>query len=167
MRWSTSHTASYAGLTRVSITLHKTLSKRMDCRVKPGNDEKETFMAASNNFTPAKIKPAISLADLDKLDIRIGTIELVEDVPASEKLVRLRVDFGDHKRTILVGMKRERNNPKSEVEGRQALFVVNLPPRKMAGEESQGMLFDIGYADGLSPALAVAERPMPNGCRAG
>jgi methionine--tRNA ligase beta chain len=124
-------------------------------------------MISSTDFTPAAIKPAVSLADLEKLDIRVGTIELVEDVPASDRLVRLRVDFGDHKRTILVGMKKERNNPKSDVEGRQALFVVNLPPRKMAGEESHGMLFDIGYADGLSPALAVPERPLPNGCRAG
>ncbi len=124
-------------------------------------------MVGPESFTPAAIKPAISMEDLDKLDIRIGTIELVEDVPASEKLVRLRVDFGDHKRTILVGMKKERKNPKSEVEGRQALFVVNLPARKMAGEESQGMLFDIGYADGMLPALAVPERPLPNGCRAG
>jgi methionine--tRNA ligase beta chain len=124
-------------------------------------------MVASTDFTPAAIKPNISLADLEKLDIRVGTIELVEDVRASDKLVRMQVDFGDHKRTILVGMKKERNNPKSEVEGRQALFVVNLPPRKMAGEESQGMLFDIGYADGLLPTLAVPERPMPNGCRAG
>jgi tRNA-binding protein len=124
-------------------------------------------MVEPKDFTPAAIKPAISLSDLEKLDIRVGTIELVEDVPASDKLVRMRVDFGDHKRTILVGMKKERNNPKSEVEGRQALFVVNLPPRTMAGEESQGMLFDIGYSDGLSPALAVPERPLPNGCRAG
>lgn len=124
-------------------------------------------MTESTAFKPAAIKPAVSLADLDKLDIRIGTIEFVEDVPASEKLVRIKVDFGDHKRTILVGMKKERHDPKSDVEGRQALFVVNLPARKMAGEESQGMLFDIGYADGLLPALAVPERPMPNGCRAG
>jgi tRNA-binding protein len=124
-------------------------------------------MTASTDFKPAAIKPVISPADLQKLDIRLGTIELAEDVPASEKLVRLRVDFGDHKRSILVGMKRERNNPKSELEGRQALFVVNLPPRKMAGEESQGMLFDIGYANGLLHALAVPERPMPNGARAG
>jgi tRNA-binding protein len=124
-------------------------------------------MTASTDFTPAAIKPPISLADLDKLDIRIGTIESVEDVPASEKLLRLRVDFGDHKRSILVGIKRERKHPKSEIEGRQALFVVNLPSRKMAGEESQGMLFDIGYADGLLPALAVPERPLPNGARAG
>ncbi|MEA2819290.1 MAG: tRNA-binding protein [Bradyrhizobium sp.] len=124
-------------------------------------------MTASTDFKPAAIKPVISPADLEKLDIRIGTIEVVEDVPASEKLLRLRVDFGDHKRSILVGMKQERSNPKSELEGRQALFVVNLPSRKMAGEESQGMLFDIGYADGLLPALAVPERPMPNGARAG
>jgi len=43
-------------------------------------------------------------------------------------------------------MKQERENP-VEIEGMQALFVVNLPERKMAGEISQGMLFDIGYAD--------------------
>jgi tRNA-binding protein len=124
-------------------------------------------MTESTDFKPAAIKPPISSADLDKLDIRIGTIELVEDVAGSEKLVRMRVDFGDHKRTILVGMKQERRNAKSELEGRQALFLVNLPSRKMAGEESQGMLFDIGYSDGILPALAVPERPMPNGCRAG
>jgi hypothetical protein len=52
-------------------------------------------------------------------------------------------------------------------EGRQALFVVNLPPRNMAGEKSEGMLFDIGYADGLLPVLAIPEKPVPNGSRAG
>jgi methionine--tRNA ligase beta chain len=124
-------------------------------------------MVTENDFKPAAIKPLVSPDDLDKLDIRLGTIELVEDVPASDKLLRLRVDFGDHKRSILVGMKKERRDAKSEVEGRQALFVVNLAARKMAGEESQGMLFDIGYADGLLPALAVPERPLPNGARAG
>ncbi len=44
---------------------------------------------------------------------------------------------------------------------------VNLEPRKMAGEVSEGMLFDIGYADGVIPALAVPEKPVPNGARAG
>jgi tRNA-binding protein len=44
---------------------------------------------------------------------------------------------------------------------------VNLPPRTMAGETSEGMLFDIGYEDGIRPALAVPERPVPNGSRAG
>ena len=51
--------------------------------------------------------------------------------------------------------------------GKQALFVVNLPPRRMAGEMSEGMLFDIGFADGILPALAMPERAVPNGARAG
>lgn len=120
----------------------------------------------NNEFKPAEIKPTISFSDLDKIDIRVGTIELVEDVAKSDKLIKLTVDFGDHKRTILVGMKGERENPK-EIEGSQALFVVNLEPKKMAGEISEGMLFDIGFADNIKPVLAVPETRVPNGTRAG
>ena len=81
-------------------------------------------------------------------------------------MVRLVVEFGDHKRNILAGIKQERPDP-SEIEGQQALFVVNLESRKMMGELSEGMLFDIGYADGITPVLAVPEKPVPNGSRAG
>ena len=114
----------------------------------------------------APIKTAITLTEVEKVDIRIGTIEAVEDIEKSNKLVRLIVDFGDHKRRILAGLKQERTNPR-ELEGRQALFVVNLEPKQMAGELSEGMLFDIGYSDGEMPCLAVPERQMPNGSRAG
>jgi tRNA-binding protein len=114
----------------------------------------------------APVKPFITPDALEKIDVRVGTIELVESVQGSDKLVRLTVDFGDHKRKILAGMKRERENP-GEIEGRQALFVVNLVPKKMAGEVSEGMLFDIGYGDGITPALAVPEREVPNGSRLG
>ncbi|HEV2914112.1 MAG TPA: hypothetical protein VGX92_12600 [Pyrinomonadaceae bacterium] len=103
---------------------------------------------------------------LESIDVRVGTIELVESVPASARLVRLTVNFGDHKRKILAGMKQERENPK-EVEGKQALFVINLAPKKMAGEVSEGMLFDIGYGDGIVPRLAVPERDVPDGSRLG
>jgi len=78
----------------------------------------------------------------------------------------LRVSFGDHEQTIVAGLKTERADPQ-EIVGKQALFVVNLPPRKMKGALSEGMLFDIGYADGLIPALAMPERSMPDGARAG
>jgi len=115
---------------------------------------------------PAAIKPSITLADFEAVDIRVGTIESVHDVAASSKLVRFVVDFGDHKRTILAGMKKERPNL-GEIVGRQALFVVNLEPRSMAGEISEGMFLDLGYADGVVPALTVPERPVPNGTRAG
>jgi len=115
---------------------------------------------------PASIKPTTSIEVLDQLDIRVGTIEAVGEVPGSDKLVELRVNFGDHTRQILVGMKRERADPR-EIEGKQALFVVNLPPRKMAGRVSEGMLFDIGHADGVTPVLAMPERAVPPGTRAG
>jgi tRNA-binding protein len=121
----------------------------------------------ATEFSPATIKPRISMGDIDKLDIRVGTIERVENVPKSDKLVKLTVNFGDHKRSILAGMRKERLDPKAEIEGRQALFVVNLGPRSMAGQVSEGMLFDLSYADGLVPVLAVPEKPLPDGSRAG
>ena len=117
-------------------------------------------------MTPAPVKPAIPFSALEAVDIRVGKIVSVDDVPKSDKLLRLTVDFGDHTRRILAGMKKERANP-HEIVGCQALFVVNLEPKRMAGEVSEGMLFDIGFADGVKPALAVPERPMPNGVRAG
>jgi tRNA-binding protein len=115
---------------------------------------------------PAPVKAVVSLDVLNQIDIRVGTIRSVADVPNSDNLVQLRVSFGDQERTIVAGMKKERPNPR-EIEGRQALFVVNLEPRKMRGVVSEGMLFDIGYADGVQPVLAVPEGPVPDGTRAG
>ena len=119
-----------------------------------------------SDFSPALIKPIVKFEDLDKLDIRVGTIEKVIDIEESDKLVKLVVDLGDHKRNIVVGMKKEREDP-TEIEGVQALFVVNLEPRKIMGELSEGMLIDIGFADKILPVLAVLEKPVPNGTRAG
>jgi tRNA-binding protein len=115
---------------------------------------------------PAPIKPAVSIDVLNQIDIRVGTILAVADVPNSDKLVQMRVSFGDHERTILAGMKTERADPR-EIEGKQALFVLNLEPRKMRGVLSEGMLFDIGYTDGVCPVLAIPESPVPDGTRAG
>jgi tRNA-binding protein len=117
-------------------------------------------------FKAAPPKPTIPIDLLDKIDVRVGTIERVEDVQGSDKLVKLTVDFGDHKRSVLAGMKKERKDPR-EVEGKQALFVVNIEPRKMMDQLSEAMLFDIGYTDGIRPVLAVPEEPVPNGSRAG
>lgn len=117
-------------------------------------------------MTPSPVKPVIPADDLNRIDIRVGTIESVSDVPGSDKLVALRVRFGDHHRTIVAGLRQERANPR-EIEGRQALFVVNLEPRRIRGVVSEGMLFDIGYADGVRPVLAVPECPVPDGTRAG
>jgi tRNA-binding protein len=117
-------------------------------------------------MNPVPIKPPITLDVLNQIDIRVGTIQMVTDVPGSDKLAQLRVSFGDHERTIVAGIRQERVNP-SEIEGMQALFVVNLEPRKMRGVVSEGMLFDIGYADQITPVLAIPEKPVPSGARAG
>ncbi|SFP02593.1 tRNA-binding protein [Enterovibrio norvegicus DSM 15893] len=98
----------------------------------------------------APIKNLIAFSDVEKLDVRVGVITAVSDVKKSNTLMKITVDFGEHGRSIFSGIKQERENP-YEIEGKQALFVVNLPEQKMAGEISQGMLFDIGYAGKLVP----------------
>jgi tRNA-binding protein len=99
----------------------------------------------------APVKPAIGMDVLDRVDIRLGTILSVTEVPESD---------------IVAGIRKERENP-GELEGKQALFVVNLEPRKIRGVVSEGMLFDLGYADKIRPALAVPAWPVPPGTRAG
>jgi tRNA-binding protein len=123
-------------------------------------------MTSDQPFTPGPVKPEISLDDLARIDIRVGTIQAVDDIERTSKLMKLTVSFGSHTRSIVAGIKRERPDPQMLV-GRQALFVLNLPPRTMAGVVSEGMLFDLGYADGLTPCLAVPESPVPDGTRAG
>ena len=116
-------------------------------------------------MTPAPVKPAVSSQLVEQIDIRVGTIEAVEDVAGSKRLVKRRVSFGDHRRDVVAGLKQERSNP-ADLTGRQALFVVNLEPRKIRGVLSEGMLFDLGFQDGITPVLAVPEAPVPDGTRA-
>ena len=130
-------------------------------------DNNQNIKEGGKHFTPSKnVKPIIDYDILQKIDVRVGTIKEVNDVEGSDKLVKLLVDFGEFQRTILVGIKKERENPK-EIEGKQALFIVNLAPKKMAGIVSEGMLFDIGYENGISPVLAQPEKEVPNGACAG
>ena len=117
-------------------------------------------------MTPAPVKPNVLKEVLEQIDIRVGSILAVDDIQGSDQLVALRVNFGDHERTIVAGLKKERSDPQ-EIVGKQALFVVNLEPRRLRGVVSEGMLFDLGYADAITPVLAVPERPVADGTRAG
>ncbi|MEZ4569294.1 MAG: hypothetical protein R2849_03020 [Thermomicrobiales bacterium] len=113
------------------------------------------------------MKETISFEDFEKIDVRVGTIVEVRDIEDSRSLVQLIVSFGDEQRSILAGMKGERADLERKSSTKQALFVVNLEPRQMMGRMSEGMLFDIGYADGITPVLAVPEKPVPDGTRVG
>lgn len=100
------------------------------------------------------------------MDIRVDTIARVEEIRGTDKLLRLTVDFGDHTRRILAGVKQERSGT-AEIQGRQALFVINLELRTMMGEMYEGMLFGIGYSDGITPVFALPDSHVPDGSRTG
>ena len=120
----------------------------------------------TDGFVPAPILPEITAEELQRVDIRVGRILEVNDIKGTRKLMRLRVSFGTHERSVVAGIKSERPNPQALV-GVQALFVVNLPARTIGGVRSEGMLFDLGYADGITPCLAIPESAVPDGTRAG
>jgi len=76
----------------------------------------------------AGIKPTITINELQKIDIRVGRILLVEDVAGSDKLVKLQVDFGDFHRQILVGL----NEPKGD-RGQAGTFCSEPCPKNHGG----------------------------------
>ena len=78
----------------------------------------------SRPMRAAPLKPVITIADLDRVDIRVGTIESVRDVPGSDKLVELTVRFGDHTRSILAGIS-VTGTRRSEL--RALIFLVETP----------------------------------------
>jgi tRNA-binding protein len=129
-------------------------------------EQREGEDQGARPFVPHPVKPVVTLDTLQALDIRVGTIRSVGSVPGTDRLATLVVDFADRQRTIVAGIRTERSSPTALI-GSQALFVVNLPAKKIRGQLSEGMLFDIGYEDGLRPALAQPEWPVPDGVRAG
>ena len=106
-------------------------------------------------------KETITFDDFMKLDIRIGTILSVEEVADSRKLLKFKVDFGPlGERQILAGIKPFFEDVQSLV-SRQAMFVVNLEPKKMLDMESQGMIMIADDENG--PVLYNFDRPIPPG----
>jgi len=89
---------------------------------------------------------AISFEDFQKMDLRIGVIMAVEEIPGSKKLLKLTVDTGEQ-RTVVAGIKEHYR--KENLTGMQVLLVANLEPVKLMGVESQGMLLAAGDKDGL------------------
>lgn len=115
---------------------------KMEQQKTTGNEQ-----SATNNTQPAtgdsepqiqNLKPEIVYDDFDKLDLRIGTITSAEKVQKADKLLKLEVDLGFEKRTIVSGIA-QHFSPDSLV-NKQVIVVANLAPRKMRGIESVGMI---------------------------
>ncbi len=108
------------------------------------------------------MKAEIEIQDLEKIDIRIGTIKECVEIEGSDKLLKLTVDFGEEVgiRTILTGMKKWYSP--EEMQGMQTTFVLNLKPRKMMGLTSEGMIFAASAEDG-KPVFLLPKSSINNG----
>lgn len=96
--------------------------------------------------TVPALKPTVPFDDFAKMDLRIGTILEAERVPKSDKLLKFLVDDGFEKRTILSGI--AKHFTPEEMIGRQVTFIANLAPRKIMGQESNGMILMAEDRDG-------------------
>jgi methionyl-tRNA synthetase len=96
------------------------------------------------------MKPIITIDDFAKLDLRVGTVLECVEKEGSDKLLRLTVDFGEEgTRNILSGIKHWYKP--EDIKGKQFVFVFNLAPRRMMGEDSEGMIL----------AAEGEKKPMP------
>ncbi len=91
----------------------------------------------------------ISIDDFKKVEIKIGEIKSAEKIEGSDKLLKLKVNFGQEERQVLSGIAAYFPNPE-ELVGKKCPFVTNLAPRMMMGLESQAMILATG-GDGDTP----------------
>ena len=110
-------------------------------------DTKKANEAASYKAKP--IRETIAFEDFQKLDIRVGTVLECTKVPKADKLLCFKIDDGLECRTIVSGI--SKYYKPEELVGKQVCFIANLPPRKLKGIESQGMILSaLNYDDTLS-----------------
>ncbi len=119
---------------------------------------KAAMELASKQVEP--IKETIDFESFTKMDLRVGQITAAEKVEKSKKLLKLAVNDGQKERTILSGIA-EHFEP-SDVIGRQVCFLANLAPRKIMGQESEGMILMAENADG-SLAFLQPSKEIWNG----
>lgn len=98
------------------------------------------------NFKPAPQAPDVDFDTFMKADIRVGTVLECIKVPKADKLLRFLIDDGMEKRTIVSGIAKYYNP--DDLVGKQVCFIANLPPRKLKGIVSQGMILSAENADG-------------------
>ena len=106
------------------------------------------------------LKPEISFEDVAKLDLRVGTVIHAENIPKANKLLKLTVDLGEEKRTIVAGI--AKSYTPEEITGKQIIVVANLKPAKLMGVQSQGMLL-AAVTDEASVVIAPSTVGIPEG----
>ena len=104
----------------------------------------------------------IPFSDFQKIELRIGKVENVEEVEGLDKLYKLTVDLGEReKRTLLVGLK-ESHQP-YELLGKLIVVIANLEPREIGGVRSEGML--LAAISGEKPIILIPEEEVKPGSK--
>ncbi len=109
-----------------------------------------------------EIPGVIEFPDFQKVDMRVGTVLSVAKHPDADKLLLVKIDTGDEEPRQVVAGLAEFFKPE-ELEGRQVVVVVNLKPRKLRGEVSQGMI--LAVRNGEEMQLLTVTAPVGNGCK--
>jgi methionyl-tRNA synthetase len=107
-----------------------------DSMVEAEVEKLEATKTVETVFEPQK--DDVSFEEFSKMDLRLGTILEAEKVKKADKLLKLTVDTGIDKRTIISGI--AKHYTAEEVIGKTVTVLMNLPPRKIRGVESQGMI---------------------------
>ena len=105
------------------------------------------------------VRPDIAFEDFEKLDIRVGTVLSCERVPKADKLLKFEIADGMENRVIVSGI--AKHYKPEELVGKQICFIANLPPRKLRGIESQGMILSAENFDGGLSVLCTDREVKP------
>ena len=105
----------------------------------------------------------ISIEDFAKVDMRVGEVKAAERVPGASKLLKLMVDIGTEVRQLVAGIA-ECYQPENLV-GMKVVVVTNLPPRKLRGVESNGMIVAATMGEHGRPVLVTFKEDVENGAR--
>ncbi len=111
-----------------------------------GGEQAAQTIAPDTQTKQAETKPAISIDDFKKVDLRVAKVVACESVPKSEKLLKLQVEVGSEKRQIIAGI--AKHYKPEDLIGKSVVVVFNLQAAKLMGQESQGMLLAASDNDG-------------------
>ena len=140
-------------LPKPDLLFAKIEDKEVDAQVQKLLDTKKANEVSEKKVAP--LKDNIQFEDFAKMDIRVGTILEAEKVAKTKKLLKLLIDTGIDKRTVVSGIA-EYYSP-DEIIGKQVSVLANLSPKKLRGIESQGMILMAEDADGSLRFVAPTE----------
>ena len=146
-------------LAEPALLFEKIEDNVIEAQLQKLEDTKRANEAAE--YVPEPVKENVDFDTFEKLDIRVGLVTSCEKLKKSKKLLKFHIDDGTKEgRTILSGIAAYYEDP-AELVGKQVLFVANFAPRKMMGEESQGMILSAVNYDGTLSVTTTSKDVKP------